>query len=54
MAFLLGKGHWASGSSDVRIDGKFLKGDARRATGALPEAHFLEHILMAVESDKAT
>ncbi len=33
IAFSLGKGHWAYGSSDVRIDGKIVKGDARRATG---------------------
>jgi anaerobic selenocysteine-containing dehydrogenase len=33
VAFSLGKGHWANGSSDVRIDGKTVKGDPRRATG---------------------
>jgi anaerobic selenocysteine-containing dehydrogenase len=33
IAFSLGKGHWAYGSSDVRIDGKIVKGDSRRATG---------------------
>jgi anaerobic selenocysteine-containing dehydrogenase len=33
IAFSLGKGHWAYGSSDVRIDGKIVQGDNRRATG---------------------
>jgi anaerobic selenocysteine-containing dehydrogenase len=32
-AFSLGRGHWANGSSDLRIDGTLVKGDARRATG---------------------
>ncbi len=31
IAFPLGFGHWASGSSDIEIDGKVLKGDPRRA-----------------------
>jgi tetrathionate reductase subunit A len=33
MAFSLGRGHWANGASDLRIDGKLVKGDPRRATG---------------------
>jgi len=33
IAFSLGRGHWANGASDLRIDGKLVKGDARRATG---------------------
>jgi anaerobic selenocysteine-containing dehydrogenase len=33
IAFSLGKGHWAYGSSDIYIDGKTVKGDVRRATG---------------------
>ncbi len=33
VGFTLGHGHWALGSSDVVIDGKKIKGDARRATG---------------------
>jgi hypothetical protein len=32
-AFSLGRGHWANGSSDLRIDGTLVKGDPRRATG---------------------
>ncbi len=31
VAFPLGFGHWASGGSDVEIDGKVIKGDERRA-----------------------
>ncbi len=31
VAFPLGFGHWASGSADVEIDGKVIKGDPRRA-----------------------
>jgi anaerobic selenocysteine-containing dehydrogenase len=31
VAFPLGFGHWASGAVDVEIDGKVIKGDARRA-----------------------
>ncbi|MEJ5240155.1 MAG: molybdopterin dinucleotide binding domain-containing protein [Anaerolineales bacterium] len=31
VAFPLGFGHWASGASDVEIDGKVIKGDPRRA-----------------------
>ena len=31
VAFPLGFGHWASGSADVEIDGKLVKGDPRRA-----------------------
>jgi anaerobic selenocysteine-containing dehydrogenase len=33
VAFSLGHGHWANGSSDVVVDGKNVKGDPRRATG---------------------
>jgi anaerobic selenocysteine-containing dehydrogenase len=33
MAFSLGRGHWANGSSDMHIDGVTITGDARRATG---------------------
>jgi len=33
VAFCLGFGHWAMGSSDVVVDGKRIAGDARRATG---------------------
>jgi anaerobic selenocysteine-containing dehydrogenase len=33
VAFSLGRGHWANGSADLHIDGKLVKGDARRATG---------------------
>jgi anaerobic selenocysteine-containing dehydrogenase len=33
VAFSLGRGHWANGSSDLRIDGKRIAGDPRRATG---------------------
>ncbi len=32
-AFTLGHGHWASGSADIAIDGKVVKGDPRRARG---------------------
>jgi len=31
VAFPLGFGHWASGSSDVTVNGKLVKGDKRRA-----------------------
>ncbi len=31
VAFPLGFGHWASGASDIVIDGKAIKGEARRA-----------------------
>ncbi|GAB4551036.1 MAG: molybdopterin-dependent oxidoreductase [Anaerolineales bacterium] len=31
VAFPLGFGHWASGAADLEIDGKVVKGDARRA-----------------------
>jgi len=31
VAFPLGFGHWASGASDIVIDGKVIKGDPRRA-----------------------
>ena len=33
VTFFLGFGHWATGSVDVTIDGKVIKGDPRRATG---------------------
>jgi anaerobic selenocysteine-containing dehydrogenase len=33
ITFTLGHGHWATGASDVVIDGKLVKGDPRRATG---------------------
>lgn len=33
VAFSLGHGHWAYGSTDILVDGKVLKGDPRRATG---------------------
>ncbi|MGQ9637409.1 MAG: molybdopterin-dependent oxidoreductase [Thermodesulfobacteriota bacterium] len=33
ITFTLGHGHWATGAVDMTIDGKFIKGDPRRATG---------------------
>jgi anaerobic selenocysteine-containing dehydrogenase len=33
VTFTLGHGHWATGASDVTIDGKLIKGDPRRGTG---------------------
>jgi len=33
ITFTTGHGHWATGSSDVEIDGKVVKGDPKRATG---------------------
>jgi anaerobic selenocysteine-containing dehydrogenase len=33
VGFCLGYGHWATGSSDVTVNGKRVKGDRRRATG---------------------
>lgn len=33
VTFTLGHGHWATGASDVWIDGALVKGDPRRATG---------------------
>lgn len=33
VSFALGFGHWATGASDVSIDGTIIKGDPRRATG---------------------
>ena len=33
VTFNLGYGHWATGSSDIQIDGKVIKGDPRRAAG---------------------
>jgi anaerobic selenocysteine-containing dehydrogenase len=32
-SFALGFGHWADGASDVTVDGRLIKGEARRATG---------------------
>lgn len=32
VAFPLGYGHWANGARDITIDGKMIKGDARRGT----------------------
>ena len=33
VAFSLGHGHWAYGSSDVVVNGKVVKGDPRRGKG---------------------
>jgi anaerobic selenocysteine-containing dehydrogenase len=33
ITFTLGHGHWATGASDVTIDGQLVKGDPRRAGG---------------------
>ena len=33
VAFSLGFGHWAYGSSDIIVDGKVIKGDSRRKVG---------------------
>ncbi|HEU5317036.1 MAG TPA: molybdopterin dinucleotide binding domain-containing protein, partial [Chloroflexota bacterium] len=33
ISFSLGHGHWAYGSNDVTVDGKVVKGEARRGTG---------------------
>jgi len=33
ITFVLGYGHWATGASDIVIDGKVIKGDPRRAAG---------------------
>ena len=33
ITFILGYGHWATGASDIMIDGKLIKGDKRRETG---------------------
>lgn len=33
ISFALGFGHWATGAADFTIDGKVIKGDAKRATG---------------------
>jgi hypothetical protein len=30
---VLGFGHWATGGSDIIINGELIKGDARRAAG---------------------
>ena len=33
VTFALGFGHWATGASDVTIDGHVIKGEERRASG---------------------
>jgi tetrathionate reductase subunit A len=33
VSFALGFGHWATGASNVTIDGSVIKGDQRRAAG---------------------
>lgn len=33
MSFTLGHGHWATGSHDITVDGRIIKGDPRRAAG---------------------
>jgi anaerobic selenocysteine-containing dehydrogenase len=33
VAFSLGHGNWATGSADVKIDGRVIKGDSRRMSG---------------------
>jgi anaerobic selenocysteine-containing dehydrogenase len=33
VTFTIGHGQWASGATDVVIDGKVVKGDPKRATG---------------------
>lgn len=33
VTFTIGHGQWASGATDVVIDGKVIKGDPKRATG---------------------
>lgn len=33
ITFTIGHGHWATGSVDLNIDGKVIKGDPKRATG---------------------
>jgi len=33
ITFTSANGHWATGASDVAIDGKVIKGDPRRAAG---------------------
>ncbi len=33
ITFVLGYGHWATGASDIVIDGKVIKGDPRRSAG---------------------
>jgi tetrathionate reductase subunit A len=33
VTFSLGHGHWATGSTDVKIDGELIKGDPRRVKG---------------------
>ena len=46
ITFTLGHGHWATGASDVTIDGKVVKGDPRRAAGVhLNAAMFIDPYL---------
>ena len=46
VTFNLGFGHWATGASDVTIDGKVIKGDPRRAAGVhLNAAMFIDPYL---------
>lgn len=33
ITFILGYGHWATGASDILIDGQLIRADSRRATG---------------------
>ena len=33
VSFALGWGHWATGAEDIVVDGRRIKGDARRAAG---------------------
>jgi tetrathionate reductase subunit A len=40
ITFAVGYGHWASGASDVVIDGRVVKGDPRRRTGVHANAVF--------------
>jgi anaerobic selenocysteine-containing dehydrogenase len=52
VAFPLGFGHWASGSSDIQIDGQVVKGDRRRAVpmhanGAMRVDPFLGNVTLS-------
>ncbi|MDR7419335.1 MAG: molybdopterin-dependent oxidoreductase [Armatimonadota bacterium] len=40
VAFPLGYGHWATGASDIVVDGRTIKGDARRRAGFHANAAF--------------
>jgi tetrathionate reductase subunit A len=40
ITFAVGYGHWASGASDVVIDGRVVRGDPRRGTGVHANAVF--------------